>query len=489
MDKTADICLICEGSYPYHSGGVSDWVHEMILEHKEKTFHILSLVPPNPELVMRYSFPQNVIGMTTIIVEDLPEGSSPSTFSKQNFEIIEKTFKGLISSKKFKDFDPMIDLFKDYRKVVGKQILFESRPSWDLILKLYDQIIPNGPFKSYFSTIYTLSRALYSILIPELPKAKLFHSVCTGYAGFLLHRAKKELGATCLLTEHGIYSNERRIDIAMSKWIVEIGSLDLDIQDKQRTLKDMWLNAFFSMAYVCYSSADYVISTFDGNQTIQIEAGADPKKVSTIVHGIKKEKYQKIKQKRQDHPPTVAFIGRVVPIKDVKTFIRACEIVHKELKDVRFFILGSLQEDPEYVKECQALSASLNMEKVIPFLGSCDLSEYYTQIDVVVLTSISEAQPLVILEAGAVGIPCVATHVGACDQLIYGDKSESLPLGNGGVITPLMSPESTASAILKLLKDPDFYKSCSQCIEERIQTYYQYDQEHAKYRSLYAQYT
>ncbi len=146
-------------------------------------------------------------------------------------------------------------------------------------------------FKAYFGTIYTLTRSLYSIILPPLPKAKLYHSVCTGLAGFLLYRAKAELQAPCVLTEHGIYTNERRIEIAMADWIVEMGSLDLALEEKRNRLKDFWLNAFYSLAHACYISCDEVLCTFDGNQEIQIEGGADPKIVRTIVHGISQSEY------------------------------------------------------------------------------------------------------------------------------------------------------------------------------------------------------
>ena len=485
LEKEADICLICEGSYPYRMGGVAQWVNELIYEHREKTFHILTLVPPNPDLTMYYKFPQNVISHTRIIVEDLPKGASSFLMPEKIWEVMGFTFKGLISSKEFCDFDQILKFFEQNRDVLGKHILCESKQFWDFILSLYDQVLPFGPFKSYFSTIYTLSRSIYSVLLPKLPKAKLFHAVCTGYAGLVLYRAKKELKVPCILTEHGIYSNERRIDIALAKWIVEKEAVDLDLEDKKRTLKDMWLNAFFSFAYACYTHADEVICTFDGNQAIQIEGGADPAKVQTIVHGINQEKYAAIKAKRTKHLPTVAFVGRVVPIKDVKTFIRACQIIHKKNPEIRFYILGSLEEDPEYAQECKNLCNFLEISKYIQFLGSVDLQKYFIEIDLVVLTSISEAQPLVMLEAGAVGIPCVATNVGACDQLINGSKDESPSLGQGGLVTPLVNPEATAAAILRIMGDADFYKTCSETIEKRIHTFYKFDQEHAKYRDLY----
>lgn len=488
MTEEADICIVSEGSYPYYSGGVAQWVHELIHEHAERTFHIITLIPPYTKVQMRYQFPKNVIGQTTYVVQDLPEGSYAYYTPPEIWDVLGPALKGLISSKNFDDFGPMVAFFRKHEAILGKRILHESMSAWNFILELYKEKLPAGPFKAYFGTAYTLSRSIYSVTLPPLPKAKLYHSVCTGFAGYLLYRAKTELGVPCILTEHGIYTNERRIEIAMADWIAEMGSLDLALEEKKKSLKDFWLNAFYSLAHACYMSCDEVLCTFSGNQEIQIEGGADPSKVRTIVHGISQSTYSFIKRDPHRKPKTVAFIGRVVPIKDVKTFIRACKIVHEQMPDVRLWALGPVVEDREYYEECIKLRASLGLTDVLKFMGKVKLENYFPEIDLIVLTSISEAQPLVMLEAGATGIPCVATNVGACEQILYGDPSESPPLGQAGIVTPLVNPEATAAAIIRLLTDHDLYRKCSETIAKRIKTYYVFEHEHAEYRELYNKY-
>lgn len=475
---TADICMICEGSYPFHSGGVSEWVHQLLHEHKERTFYILTLMPQNEVLKMAYTLPSNVVGSSVWIVQHLPKGSH--SLPEKFWPLLEKAIQGLIASKTFDQFEPLLALFHEQEKILGKRNLLESEKAWDFILKLYEEEIPSGPFKAYFATVFTLCRSLYSVMLPRLPKAKLYHAVCTGYAGFLLYRAKKEMGAPCILTEHGIYSNERRIEIAMADWISDLTSLDLNLEIKKRSLKDFWLNTFFSMAHVCYKNCDAALSTFSGNQEIQKEGGADPAKMQVVVHGIPLEAHEK---RRKKASKTIAFIGRVVPIKDVKTYIRACQIVKEKHPDVRCLLLGPIQEDPEYVQECKGLIETLHLDMEVA--GRVNVREKFPEIDLIVLTSISEAQPLIILEAGAFGIPAVATNIGGCSELLYGSDSEDPPLGKGGLVTPLVNPDATAEAILKLLEDEAFYDSCSATIAKRIETYYRFDQESAFYRNLY----
>ena len=126
---TADICIICEGSYPYHYGGVSEWVHQLIQAQKERTFHILSLAPPHPDLTPHYQFPSNVVGHSVYIVQNLPKGSFAFRTPKQTWDVIDSTLRGLIRSPTFKDFDPLFQFFNQYRNRLGKRILSESMKS------------------------------------------------------------------------------------------------------------------------------------------------------------------------------------------------------------------------------------------------------------------------------------------------------------------------------------------------------------------------
>jgi len=487
-DIEADICIIAEGSYPYAMGGVSQWIHELLHEHSERTFHILTLVAPNPILDMHYEFPENVVGHSIFIVQDMPRGSASYRTPKGLWDVIHKVLKGMCTSKKFNDYEEAVKFFSEHSGVLETTILSESMSSWEFVMNFYQEMIPNGPFKAFFATVYTMSRSFYSMLLQPLPKAKLFHTVCTGYAGLCTYRAKKELNVPCILTEHGVYTNERRIEIAMSPWIAEVGSLDLDLDGKSTTLKDFWLNAFHSMACACYTSVDEVISTFDGNESIQIEGGADPEHTQTIVHGIKTEKITRPFRELNQVKPVVAFIGRIVPIKDVKTFIRASKLIFEKIPNVEIKLLGPTDEEPEYYKEFLELTERLGLTEKLKFLGRCKLDDYFDSIDLLVMTSISETQPFVIMESGATGIPCVSTNVGGCRPLVEGSDKEDPHLGPGGIITPLVDPVETARAVVKILSDPERYREYSKSMVERIRIHFRSDEQHRKYRELYNQY-
>jgi glycosyltransferase involved in cell wall biosynthesis len=187
-----------------------------------------------------------------------------------------------------------------------------------------------------------------------------------------------------------------------------------------------------------------------------------------------------------DHPPTVALIGRVVPIKDIKTFIRACGLLRRVVPDLRAYVLGPTDEDPDYFEQCRTIVEHLELEETITFTGRVNLREWLGRIDVVALTSISEAQPLVILEAAAFGIPVVATDVGACREMIEGALGESPAIGAAGIVIPLSNPVAAAEAMARLLGDSDFYNLCGAAAKQRLRDHYDKGKLDAAYRDLYA---
>lgn len=149
--------------------------------------------------------------------------------------------------------------------------------------------------------------------------------------------------------------------------------------------------------------------------------------------------------------------------------------------------MGPIEEEEEYVDECKMLVDALKLDANIHFTGAGDVKEYYKFLDVLVLTSISEAQPYVILEAGAVGIPVVASDVGACREMLEGRGSEDAAIGQSGLVTEVSDPESTADAILKLLSDPLLYRRCVDAAKVRVERYYNQDDLLSRYLNVYEQ--
>ena len=488
----ADICLILEGSYPYVSGGVAQWAHDLIRNHSDLSFILVSILPPDEELVLKYKLPENVIDLQNIWLQDLPKGESDlfEEDAAKLFPNLERVILNLqVDGNALSWVQQAEEVIAPYREKLGETLLLNSFYAWNMLVRMYHSTMHDTSFLNFYWSWRCLLGSFYSVMLADIPKAQIYHSLCTGYAGLFMSRAGITTKKPCLLTEHGIYTNERRIEVTASQCYSDMNAMDMavDHPDFVKSLKDFWVDMFAGFSKASYESADKIITLYEGNREVQILEGADPEKVVTIANGIDYEYYSKI-PRDLDHPPTIALIGRVVPIKDVKSFIFATKILKKLIPNLRSLILGGHEEDPEYYKECNELVSYHKLEDVITFTGRVNVADYLPEIDLIILTSISEGQPLSILEGGAAGIPCITTDVGSCSEVIYGKSDEDPPLGPGGMICPLSNPEAIAREAYHFIKNKDFHAECSATIQNRVKTYYHQDKQIQAYKELYDEY-
>src|SRR5213593_498064 len=487
--QLADVCLILEGTYPYVTGGVSAWTHNLINAQTDLSFHLMTLLPVGAPKELRYSIPPNVVSHSTAFVQQLPSGKKMTDGQTRVLcEALQEHLLGMQSRGGIEHLAGIIEALKPFRQHAGAPTLLNSPGAWEMVKRMYERCYPHSSFLDYFWSCRGLLGGLYSILLSDLPPARVYHTISTGYAGLLGARATLETGRPLLLTEHGIYTNERRIEIGMANWLNAGTSSSLDIHARMPTLKDLWIDTFIAYSRACYEAASEIITLYEGNQQFQLQDGAASEKLRIIPNGIDYERFSKIRPQTGARRPSVALIGRVVPIKDVKTFLRACALLKNLIPDIEAYVLGPTDEDSEYFRECENMAGHLGIRDVVTFTGRVKLDDYLGRMDVVVLTSISEAQPLTVLEAGAAGIPTVATDVGACREMIMGRASGSPALGPGGAVTPLCNPASTAAAMAKLLNDRQWYRQCSRAIQERIRTSYNKATLDQTYRSVYETY-
>ena len=205
-----------------------------------------------------------------------------------------------------------------------------------------------------------------------------------------------------------------------------------------------------------------------------------------IPNGIDIARYAPLREAVHDTPPLVlTLLGRVVPIKDIKTFIRGLRIIANALPHVQGWVIGPEDEDPEYAAECRALAESLEIQDQVHFMGFKDPIDIFPGTGLLVLSSVSEGLPLVILEAFAAGIPVVATDVGACRQLIMGHGAKDEAIGSAGGIIGINNPQALAAEALRLLDDPQQWKQARQAAITRVERFYTYQQMFDRYDELY----
>jgi glycosyltransferase involved in cell wall biosynthesis len=486
QQRQADVCLLVEGAYPYVAGGVSTWVHDLIKTQRHLTFHLVTLMPQPRGLTARYELPSNVLSLSHVYLAQLPTGAARLSRGKHRFGELEEIVLGLQQGGQRGELTALMTWIDETGTgELGQRILLESQDAWDLLLRMYNRSLPHASFSNYFWSWRSMLSSLFATLLAPIPDARLYHSLSTGYSGLLAARAKFLTRRPVLLTEHGIYTNERRVELMQAQWLAGGTAFNLSLREGPLELKDLWSGLFASYARACYAACDRIITLYTGNQVLQLRDGAAPEKLQIIPNGISFSRYARLAAQRQPHPPTIALIGRVVPIKDVKTFIHAANRLRGEIPELRAWILGPTEEDPTYFQECKDLVSELGCTETVDFKGRVKLEEFLSQLDVVVLTSLSEAQPLVILEAGAAAVPMVSTDVGACREMIMGQPQESPALGPGGAVTGLASAQATADALAKLLHDPTYRERCGRNLQKRVEQHYNKTRIDEQYRRLY----
>ena len=398
------ICLIAEGSYPFVTGGVSSWIQDIISGLVNYNFIILA-ISADEDIEVKYNLPDNVISIENRILTG-SSNNKKSKVQKKFFYNIEKFHSDMMKQNDFSMLHWIIEHMQE-NKYHQNEILHHNK-SWQMSSKFSALHNPLYPFSDYYWSWLSSHEYLIKILTWPIPKADLYHTISTGYAGLIAAIAKISQKKPVILTEHGLYNKEREIDIKRATWI----------KGYQR---DLWINIFNDLSKITYEYSDLVISLFEHNRNIQISQGAKRDKTTVIPNGIDIDRFLDIKKEKREEF-SVGFVGRVVPIKDVKNFIIASKIVSEHIEKVKFYIIGPQDEDKEYYEECMQLVSNFKLDNIVIFTGKADVREYYSFIDVLVLSSIREAQPLVILEGYCAGIPSVSTRVGNVPEMLDYDE-------------------------------------------------------------------
>lgn len=155
--------------------------------------------------------------------------------------------------------------------------------------------------------------------------------------------------------------------------------------------------------------------------------------------------------------PLIGMLGRLVPIKDVATAIRAISII----PDVHLVIVGDGSERAAL----EALTADLAVADRVHFLGwRHDIADVVTDFDVALLTSRNEGTPVALIEAAAAARPAVATDVGGVRAVVEH--------GVTGLVVDAGDHSAIAAAITSLIQDPALAASMGAAARERVRARY-----------------
>ncbi|MBZ5695433.1 MAG: glycosyltransferase [Acidobacteriia bacterium] len=171
----------------------------------------------------------------------------------------------------------------------------------------------------------------------------------------------------------------------------------------------------------------------------------------------------------------VGSVGRLVPIKDHATLLRAAEALLRQGKDMQVLLVG---DGPESAKLKESAAASPALAGRVTFTGASDcVPELLSAMDVFVLPSICEGMSNTLLEAMASGLPVVATRTGGNPELVED--------GQSGCLFSPRDAEGLAHVLGQLTEDASNRRKFGKAARDRAVEQFSLTGMMQRYRDLY----
>ena len=237
-----------------------------------------------------------------------------------------------------------------------------------------------------------------------------------------------------------------------------------------------------------YRLARAVIANCESVRTQLIAEGVPPDKIVTVYNGLNVERFsprsdfnreKALVNFRIPASPSFRFVGIVAnlrPVKDHQTFLRAMQLVQKQVPEAAFLIAG----EGELLGALTDLSKELGIADRTFFLGQCRTTEDVLALsEVCVLSSVSEGFSNSILEYMAAGRPVVVTDVGGAREVVNDETGYLVPAGDY---------EAMAKHVTSLLRDPNRARRMGEkardLVADRFSSARQLEQVESLYRKL-----
>lgn len=228
---------------------------------------------------------------------------------------------------------------------------------------------------------------------------------------------------------------------------------------------------------------DSVVAVSDAVRDQLLDVGVSPGKVSVIGNGVSQEKFRTVSADKKSvravlglssRAFVVGTVGRLSAEKGYDVLLEAAREVTGKRDDCFFLLIG----DGPQRRELEEKARSLGIDGRIVFAGKrSDIPELLAAMDVFVMSSLTEGQPMALLEAMASGRPVVATTVG--------DVPKILKQGNAGLLVPPSDSKALAEGLLRVIEDNILAKRLSVNALKTIEEGYSSGRMAAEYRACY----
>lgn len=504
-----DVAIVMESTYPYLKGGVSAVVHDIVTSNQDLTFGILHIAwdsaQPDTDL---YGIPANVLWVRRQFLsmqehEEDFRALQPKVLRMRRSErrrLADRVFDAMDAILEG-DPDPMWQLYDE-----GMNPRTRRYPLWALLgteefmYASRNRLPQLGlPLTDTFWLLREFFSLACAVLGEDLPVAKVYHAHTTGYAALLAAAGARQNGTDFLLTEHNLYVRDTvntLLDRSMALTVSARDWREFDVPPVQRA----WMAWWIEMGRFCYPSTAAITYLYPLAITEAADLGAPVEKSVIIPNGIKIREFDAVYAQRQaawgditgnpEHMWQLVYIARVVPIKGLAFLLESLAmLIDRGVTNFRLDILGPTDHAPDYFMLCREKARELRVEDYLTFRGVVNVREMLGQFDLLVLPSLNEGQPVVVLEAMTAGVPTVGTEVGGMAQLITDPLTTpgGRTFGPAGVLIPAddQLPYSMADALQPILQDPSDYVEMARSARGRVENFFELEDAMGAYNRLY----
>jgi glycosyltransferase involved in cell wall biosynthesis len=444
--RTARVTLLTEGTYPHSPGGVSVWCDQLVQGMPDIEFSIIAVTGTGRE-TLAWPLPAHVGAVDMVpLWGPAPQGREPRGRDRRAFLASWERFlrallheeggggEGAADAGSDEDFGPELYALARW---AGRGTLSAGLRSEDAVRTLVR--LWSRPGTTVSAAVPTQADALAAVDLLEHalrplaavpPPGPVAHAVSGGLATLPGLVAHERYDTPLLLTEHGVYQRERYLGYRTGpyRWPV----------------KALLLNFFRLLARESYRHSALITPGNRYNRRWEEHGGAAPDRIRTVYNGVDPGAFPMAGP--EPEVPTLTWAGRIDPIKDLETLIRAFALVRAEIPQARLRIFGGTPRGGEaYRERCEALAVSVGAADAVTFEGRVDdIRTAYAAGQVVMLSSISEGFPFTLIEAMSCGRCTVSTDVGGVREAV----------GDTGLVVPPRDPKAMATAALELLRDP-----------------------------------
>lgn len=186
---------------------------------------------------------------------------------------------------------------------------------------------------------------------------------------------------------------------------------------------------FFSKLKYDNKHVEKIVCVSKAVEKIYLDVGMDPNKLLTIYDAIDVNKFANKSSKNIIHDELnlsedSKIIGNICSLskqKDIKTFIDTAKLLlKKNPAKLEFVLIGGGELD----EELKEYTSSLGIANKIHFLGfRNNINELLPELDILLMTSLTEGLPLSIYEAFASKVPIVSTKAGGIPEVVIDNKT------------------------------------------------------------------